>query len=290
MRFLLALLLIGGSALSAADQSWRSTAPGPAIPITTRESSPADFAVDGPATAAVGETVMLTLTGLPSVDLDEPIGDQIEWVDLLRFSTSCPSGTKVELEKSILLTVEPWRWNLRVTFTVPSPGTYVVACDWNQPPYGLALHRIDVGGIVPPAPDPPGPKPKPEPDDPVPPPTSGLHVIVVDDENERGLLPQSQINIFTSTKLVEWLDENCATASDGEPAYRFSSDDSLIEGEDARKLELPVWVAGWDSVMKAVKDGKIKLPAWAVSNGTKGVIEPLPMTVDAAIKRLEEFK
>jgi hypothetical protein len=38
------------------------------------------------------------------------------------------------------------------------------------------------------------------------------------------------------------------------------------------------------------KDGKIKLPAWAISNGTKGVIEPLPLTVDASIKRLEEFK
>ena len=292
MRCLFVLLLIGCSTAYSADQSWRNQQSGPSIPIVTRDSSPADFTIDGPKTASVGDTVILTLTGLPDVNLQEPIGKQVEWVDLLRFATSCPDNVRITLNKSILLTAEPWQWNLRVTFTVPVGGVYVIACDWNQPPYGLVQHRIDVGtpkpdDPVPPKPDDPVP---PKPDDPVPPPTSGLHVIIIDDENERGSLPQSQVNIFTSLKLSQWLDSNCATDSSGEPAYRFSSNDSLAEGEKARQLELPVWVAGWDSVMKAVKNGSIKLPAWAISNGEKGVIEPLPLTIDAAIQRLGEFK
>lgn len=291
MRYLFALLLIGGSALPAADQSWRDPLPGPTpSPIIQPVApvAPSAVTITGPASGNVGEPVVLTVTGLPAIDEDKPLSGQTAWMKLLQFAVS---GDGAELSRGFIVTDNPWQWHYKVSLTATVPGVYVVACDWNEAPYGLTLHRIVIGGTVPPKPDdpvPPGPKPKP--DDPIPPPTSGLHVIIVDDENERGLLPQSQINIFTSIKVVRWLDANCTTASDGEPAYRFSSNDSLVEGEDARNLELPVWVAGWDAVMKAVKDGKVKLPAWAVTNGTKGVIEPLPLTVDAAISRLEEFK
>lgn len=125
-------------------------------------------------------------------------------------------------------------------------------------------------------------------DDPNPPPipTEGLHVLIVDDENVRGNLPQSQVNIFTSKKLSDWLEANCAKAGDDQPAYRFSSNDSFTPGDPARELELPVWVEGWDTLMKS----GVPLPAWAVSNGKKGVIEPLPQSVEACLKRLEEFK
>ena len=133
-----------------------------------------------------------------------------------------------------------------------------------------------------------------KPDAPIPPSpdtpwdTSGLHVMVVDDENLRGNLPQSQINIFTSTVLRDWLNAN--TGSDGQPAFRFSSNDSLKPGSEGRKLELPVWVEGWDILMAAVEKGDVSLPAWIVSNGKTGVIEALPKDVDAAIQRLGEFK
>lgn len=128
-------------------------------------------------------------------------------------------------------------------------------------------------------------------DGPVPPvPVNGLHVLVIDDENVRGNLPQLQVNIFTSKKLIDWLEANCTKAADGQPAYRFSSNDSFPPGDPARDLELPVWVEGWDTLMKAVNDGKVKLPAWAVSNSKHGVIEPLPASVEACLKRLEEFK
>jgi hypothetical protein len=131
------------------------------------------------------------------------------------------------------------------------------------------------------------------PDPPQPPPanawsnaTGGLHVMIVDDENLRGKLPQSQINIFTSTVLRAWLDKTCPKGKDGRPAYRLSSNDSLAEGGEARKQELPVYVQGWDLLMKS----GVALPAWIVANGKRTTIEPLPKTVDAAIARLEALK
>jgi len=137
-------------------------------------------------------------------------------------------------------------------------------------------------------PNPPNP-----PDPPQPPPandwssaTGGLHVLIVDDENLRGKLPQAQINIFTSTVLRQWLDKTCPKAKDGRPAYRLSSNDSLAEGGEARKQELPAYVQGWDLLMKS----GVALPAWIVANGKKTTIEPLPKTVDAAIARLEALK
>lgn len=138
------------------------------------------------------------------------------------------------------------------------------------------------------------------PDPPIPWPVEGLHVIIVDDENARGWMldengnkverPQEQINIFTSTRLRDWLDANCPQETDGEPAYRFSHPESLAPGTKGRELELPVWVQGWDAVMAQVAAAKVTLPAWGVSNGKTGVIEALPPNVDACLKRLEEFK
>jgi hypothetical protein len=130
------------------------------------------------------------------------------------------------------------------------------------------------------------------PDPPKPPPannwsvTGGLHVLIVDDENLRGKLPQSQINIFTSKPLRDWLDASTPKGKDGRPAYRFASNDSLVEGGEARKQELPVYVQGWDLLMKS----GVSLPAWIVANGEQTTIEPLPKSVDAAIARLEELE
>jgi len=181
-------------------------------------------------------------------------------------------------------------------FASPTPGVYVfvlVVSGTNPnggPAADMATHTVTLTGPRPPPGPDPKPEPKPDPDDPAPPPTPGLHVVIVDDENMRGHLPQSQINIFTSIDLANWLKTNTARAADGNPAFRFSSNDSLVQGEQARQMELPVFVGGWDAVMSAVNSGQIRLPAWAISNGNRGVIEALPTSVEAAIRRLEEFR
>jgi len=107
---------------------------------------------------------------------------------------------------------------------------------------------------------------------------TGLHVLIVDDENVRGNLPQSQVNIFSSRPLRDWLNQNAK--------YRFSSNDSLRPGQPARELEQAAFVNGWD----LVAEGGVELPAILVSNGTKQTLEPLPADADATITLLEGFK
>ncbi len=197
--------------------------------------------------------------------------------------TSALKTIQQQVDKSLLAGLkktDAWK------FWTDGMVSLVAAADLSQTAaiYRTAQAKLAAVGPTPPKPDPP------KPDPPIPPTPSGLHVLIIDDENVRGTLPQEQINIFTSEKLMDYLDSKCVKESDGEPAYRFSSNDSLAPNSEARKLELKVWVEGWDAVMKAVADGKVKLPAWAVTNGTRGVIESLPGSVDAAIARIKEFE
>jgi hypothetical protein len=113
--------------------------------------------------------------------------------------------------------------------------------------------------------------------------TDKPRVIIVDDENLRGNLPQEQVNIFTSPILRTWME------ADGFE-YRFSSNDSFIEGGEARKLEDPVWVEGWDLLLNEVKEGTVKLPAWIIGDKNNTVIEELPLATSKAMERLEAFK
>ena len=245
-----------------------------------------EISISGPTEADPGEMVRLRLDGLPDVDLAGVVADEVEWFDSLTLAFSPPVESTTVIDEELTMTVRPFRWRYRVEFVPDRLGAYLIVVSWRLDDADqLLVHRVEVGGS---RPDPP--EPDPDPDDPIPPPTDGLHVIVVDDENVRGELPQSQINIFTSTRVAEWLRHNTAEAPDGGPAFRFSSSDSLVEGEEARELELPVFVEGWDAIMDAVRSGRISLPAWAISDGERGVIEQLPQSVDAAIERLEEFR
>ena len=130
------------------------------------------------------------------------------------------------------------------------------------------------------APDPPDPPIPPSPQ--VTWQVEGLHVLIVDNENLRGNLPQSQINIFTSDRLRDWLEKNAK--------YRMSSNDSLRSGEPARELEAAEFVAGWDLVSSAVDSGDVDLPAWIVSDGKRQIMGPLPLSVDAVLEKLEAFR
>jgi hypothetical protein len=67
------------------------------------------------------------------------------------------AGAEIELEKELSMSVSPWAWRLRLTLTPPAAGTYLIVCDWNQEPYGLAMHRVEVAGQVTPPPPPPPP-------------------------------------------------------------------------------------------------------------------------------------
>ena len=124
---------------------------------------PADLRLTGPSAGAVGSPVSIVVSGLPAVDLTATVGAQTAWVQSIRFDVSAPAGAEIELEKELSMSVSPWAWRLRLTLTPPGPGTYLVVCDWNQEPYGLAMHRVEVTGADPMPPSPPGPKPPPNP-------------------------------------------------------------------------------------------------------------------------------
>jgi hypothetical protein len=111
---------------------------------------PADLRLTGPSAGSVGSPVTIVVSGLPTVDLTATVGEQTVWVESIRFDVSAPAGAEIELEKELSMSVSPWAWRLRLTLTPGRPGTYLIVCDWNQEPYGLAMHRVEVGGPSPP--------------------------------------------------------------------------------------------------------------------------------------------
>jgi hypothetical protein len=114
------------------------------------QSGPAALRLTGPSETSAGQSVTVIVHGLPAVDLTATVGEQTAWVETLRFAVSAPDGVEVTLDKELSMTVAPWGWRLRVSFIPPVDGTYVLVCDWNQEPFGLALHRMLVGPRPPP--------------------------------------------------------------------------------------------------------------------------------------------
>lgn len=130
------------------------------IKISATETGPADLTMTGPATSGTGQVVSIIVSGLPAVDLSKTVGEQTKWIDNIRFDVSEPTGSSVTLDKELSMSVSPWEWRLKVTFLPKVNGCYIVVCDWNEPPFGLALHRVEVGGgTVPPPLDPPSDPP-----------------------------------------------------------------------------------------------------------------------------------
>jgi hypothetical protein len=122
------------------------------------------------------------------VDLDLPIGEQTEWINSIRFAMSAPDGLEVDLDKELSMTVAPWGWRLRVMFVPPENGVYVLVCDWNQAPYGLALHRMLIGPRPPPPPDPD------DPPDPPPPPPEIQSVMILRETGDQDAKLAATIN------------------------------------------------------------------------------------------------
>lgn len=234
----------------------------------------------GPSQVDSGAVARFQLDGLPALDPQAPIGESLAWAQQVNVKVSAPEDADYELSNEFVLKL-PLAFAWRLELTAQTPGVYVLVVDWNNSPNDLLTARVQVGEAPQPPPDEPD-----EPDPPKPPQVTwkvnGLHVLVMDDENLRGNLPQSQINIFTSKPLKDWLIENSL--------YRFTSNDSLKKGEPARQLETNEFVDGWDLAYSAVASGALSLPVWIVSDGEKQILEPLPLDVETALKKLEAFK
>jgi hypothetical protein len=149
-------------------------------------SGPENLRLSGPAEVLPGETITVIVHGLPGVDMDASIAEQTAWIETLRFVLSSPDGAEIELDKELSMTVAPWGWRLRVSWTADEPGVYVLVCDWNQAPYGLALHRVTIRG---PPPVPPVP-----PDPPIPPTPTIQSVMILRESGDQDATLASTIN------------------------------------------------------------------------------------------------
>lgn len=214
-----------------------------AIKIQTADSSPADLKMVGPTTGDVGKPITIVVTGLPEVDLNKTIGEQVKWVELLRFDVSCPDDAKpAELEKELVMSVSPWQWKLRLTLTCPAAGAYVVVCDWNEAPYGLALHRVTVGGVTPPVPPIP----------PIPPvPTAASAFILYEAQQmtpAENLLLLDLRNDQSLSQKLQILDQNAL----GEEASQVPRVQAAVKAAAGRQLPVLVLLAGDGSVSAVV--------------------------------------
>ena len=137
-----------------------------AVAIAGPSAGPADLAIVGPTEGAPGQVVRLLVAGLPSLDPSATMGDGLKFLETIDVKTSTPTAAaEIQIRKRIGLSLSPLAWEMELEFTPPAPGAYVVVVDWNQPPYGLSIHRVEIRG-------PPGPAPPDDPEDPAPGPPS----------------------------------------------------------------------------------------------------------------------
>jgi hypothetical protein len=132
---------------------------------------------------------------------------------------SAPDDAEVTLDKELSMTVAPWGWRLRVSFVPPVDGIYVLVCDWNQAPYGLALHRMLVG---------PRPPPNPTPT-PTPTPGTVARVVIVEESGDRtpeqaAILTDPRLKPLRDQRKLLILDQDAADSL-GQPAAELSQYD-----------------------------------------------------------------
>jgi hypothetical protein len=144
------------------------------------------------------------------------------------------------------------------TLTLAKPGDYAPV--WHQ------LAAAIRSGM--------GPQPPPEPPVPPQPPvpiTTGLHVLIIEETNNRGTLPAAQAQIFTSTKVLGWLRTNA-------PAHWRIWDADV----DASKAPT--------EFQDAIKLPRTGLPWVVISNGTTGFSGPLPANETDTLSLLEKYR
>jgi hypothetical protein len=230
------------------------------IQIVGSQAGPADLRMSGPAIGTAGQPLTITVSGLPAVDLSQTVGEQTKWIDSLRFDVSTPGGPAA-LEQELSMSVSPWEWRLRLTLTPAANGTYLVVCDWNEPPYGLALHRVDVGGsppvvVVPPI----------TPPDPTVPPsqTTGVAYLVI----IRHYAELTADQAAELLKLRQWSDSQPERVSQLEVSPDAASSDDRLAGYIAKAGPLP-----WVVLSRGRKDGKGAAVLWSGPLGTASELQ-----------------
>ena len=240
-RITFALILLAGPIL-AADSP---------VSVNLSATGPDALRVTGPTEGQVGQEITLVVRGLPEVDLDQKVAEILALFANLRMAISS-SGESPDVDSEIGFTAAPVAYRLKVMFTPTEAGTHVVAVDWNEPPFGLALHRIEIRG------PPPHPTPTPTPT-----PGTVARVVIVEESGDRTpeqatILTDPRLKPLRDQRKLLILDQNAAD-SQGQPASELSQYDGQplprvlgldSSGVRAAAAELPETADGLIDLLK----------------------------------------
>ena len=154
-------------------------------------------------------------------------------------------------------------------------------------PNTIAALCLMIGGWLlfsdsrPPGPNPVVPVDPVEPIDVTPIGVPGNRMLIVYESGERSKYPAEQSLILNSGVLAEYLDEKCATASDGHPEWRIWDKDVKLSNVDGPLVE-QVWV----DAMELPRDS---LPWLIVTNGKTGYSGALPQSEAETLKIIKKY-
>lgn len=127
-----------------------------AVPLFAQDPKPVPK-IEGPALAAVGQEIRLSVTGLTTPPLSEGIGKLQEWSTKVSLMVDSPDGGEAIADTDLSLGLGAQSVRFRVFFTPSKGGIYfLVLHDANADQ--VVTKRITVGPVeVPPGPNPPMP-------------------------------------------------------------------------------------------------------------------------------------
>lgn len=134
---------------------------------------------------------------------------------------------------------------------------------------------IRIGQGPQPPPTPVDPDVDPDPVDPPVPKTGQLKVLIVEETGSRGELPSSQISVFTSMDIRDYVKKACSKTGE-QPDFRVYDKDVSVATE-------PEWIK------KAFSEQRQGLPWILISNGTTGFSGPLPKDVTETLSLLKKY-
>jgi hypothetical protein len=110
-------------------------------------------------------------------------------------------------------------------------------------------------------------KPPTPPPGPAPIPVAGLHVLIVEETDDRGRIPQGQLAVLQTTQIQELVK---------------SKNGQFRQYDDDPEITDPIWKAARNRPRTA-------LPWIIVSNGSSGVEQPLPATIEETLALIGRF-
>lgn len=143
------------------------------------QAGPEDLRIDGEPEVKVGEWAELQVIGLPPLDLEKPLRENLEWKDSFKIITDAPCPVAVESELAIDFLSSTWKLRLRARSDLPCVA--VIIADWNQEPFGIAVHRVQFRGDDDPE-DPTDPTDPTDPEDPEP---GKRFILIVEETGDR---------------------------------------------------------------------------------------------------------